>query len=183
MTLSLFQINKHNPYGYVYLDPINPNYDEYNVYYDGHQRSEGIEIDAQGIVLPSVSVTAGASFNRTKVIFDPGYSEGNLLPNAPKVAANICLYYHPDKWLKGLSLGSGLFYKGRYFSGITNDPHLQIPGNYTWDMALGYNLKNYELQVNAMNLTNRISYLNPWQFNLFDVKPLRQIIITLNYKF
>ncbi|EDM37795.1 RNA polymerase ECF-type sigma factor [Pedobacter sp. BAL39] len=24
--------------------------------------------------------------------------------------------------------------------------------------------------------------LNPWQFNLFDVKPLRQVIVTLNYK-
>ena len=183
ITLSLFQINKHNPYGYVYLDPINPNYDEYNVYYDGHHRSEGIEIDAEGLVLPSVSLTAGASFTRTKVIFDPGYPEGNLLPNAPKVAANIWLYYHPDKWLKGLSLGSGLFYKGRFFSGIANNPDLRIPKSYTWDISLGYQYKNYELQVNAMNVTNQVSYLNPWQFNLFDVKPLRQFVVTLNYRF
>jgi len=183
ITLSLFQINKHNPYGYVYLDPINPDYDKYNVYYKGHHRSEGIEIDADGMLLPTLSLTAGASFTRTRVIFDPGYPEGNLLPNAPKVAANIWLNYHPAKWLKGLSLGSGLFYKGRFFSGIANNPDLRIPKSYTWDISLGYQFKNYELQVNAMNLTNQVSYLNPWQFNLFDVKPLRQFVITLNYRF
>ncbi|TLV02487.1 TonB-dependent receptor [Dyadobacter luticola] len=183
VTVSLFQIDKHHPYGYVYLDPVNPNYDEYNVYYEGHHRSQGVEIDADGLLLPSLSLTAGASFMRTRVVSDPGYPTGNLLPNAPKVAANIWLHYSPVKTWKGLSIGSGLFYKGRFFSGIANDPKLRIPKSYTWDVSLGYKFKSYELQINAMNLTNQVSYLNPWQFNLFDVRPLRQIIVTFNYRF
>jgi hypothetical protein len=85
--------------------------------------------------------------------------------------------------LKGLSLSSGIFYKGKFFSGIANDPALQIPKSYTWDIALGYQFKSFEIQMNAMNVTNQVSYLNPWQFNLFDVRPLRQFIFTMNYRF
>jgi iron complex outermembrane receptor protein len=183
VTLSLFQIDKHNPYGYVYLDPDHPNYDEYNVYYNGHHRSRGIEIDADGSLFSALSMTAGASFTSAKVIFDPGYPKGNLLPNAPRVAANIWLDYHPFKNARGLSLASGLFYKGSFFSGIANDANLKIPRSYTLDVGLGYKFKAYNIQLNAMNLTNQVSYLNPWQFNLFDVRPLRQFILTLNYQF
>jgi iron complex outermembrane receptor protein len=183
LTVSMFQIDKHDPYGYVYLDAANPNYDEYNVYYQGHHRSIGLELDGQGQVFPSITVMAGASFTKTKVVSDPGYPTGNFLPNTPKVAANIWLDYEPIEKLKGFSIGSGLFYKGKFFSSLTNDPNLLIPASYTLDIALGYKIKNLGLQLNALNVTNQVSYLNPWQFNLFDVRPLRQLILTLNYKF
>jgi len=183
VSISIFQINKHNPYGYLFVDPVNPDYDEYNVYYNGHHRSQGIEIDAGGLVLPSLSLTAGGSYTQTKVVFDPGYPTGNSLPNAPRIAANIWLHYLPEKKMKGFSLGSGLFYKGDFFSGIANDPAYKIPRSYSWDVSLGYKFKNYDIQVNCMNVTNQISYLNPWQFNLFDVRPLRQFVITMNYTF
>lgn len=182
ITLSLFQIDKHNPYGYVYLDQQNPNYDEYNVYYWGHHRSRGIELDADGKISSVLSVTAGAAFTRTKVVKDLAYPAGNLLPNAPKLTGNIWLNYEPSNKWKGISAGAGFFYKGNFFSGIANNPDFEIPRSYTLDLALGYKFKVIGIQLNAMNVTNRISYLNPWQFNLFDVKPLRQLIVTLSYK-
>jgi iron complex outermembrane receptor protein len=181
VTLSLFEINKQHPYGYVYLDQLNPNYDEYNVYYDGHHRSRGAELEADGKLLPSLSVTAGVAYTKTKVIYDPKYPTGNLLPNAPKFTANGWLNYEPVKHLRGLTLGTGLFYKGTFFSSIANDPDLQIPSGYTWDAAAGYKYKQFGVQLNIMNITNQVSYLNPWQFNLFDVRPLRQFVVSLNY--
>jgi iron complex outermembrane receptor protein len=182
VTLSLFEINKHNPYGYVYLDPVNPNFDQYNVYYQGHHRSRGIELDADGKILPTLSVTAGAAYTKTNVIDDPGYPTGNVLPNAPKYTGNLWVNYEPVKMLNGFTFGSGIFYKDRFFSSIANDPNFQIPASYTLDVAVGYKYKQIGAQLNVMNLTNQVSYLNPWQFNLFDVKPLRQFVLTLNYQ-
>lgn len=183
LTLSLFQIDKLNPYGFVYLDPENPNYDEYNVYYDGHHRSRGAEIDVDGKIVPSLSLTLGAAYTSTAVIDDPGYPAGNRLPNAPLFAGNLWLNFEPEKKLKGCSMGFGVFYKDKFFSGINNDPMLEIPASYTIDAALGYTGKTWGIQVNVSNLTNQVNYSNPWIFNLFEVRPLRRALITLSYTF
>ena len=183
ISLSAFEINKKDPYGYVYLDPVNPNYDEYNVYYQGHHRSRGIEIDIDGKLSPFLFLTAGAAYNKTSVIYDPGYPSGNILPNAPKYTVNFWLNYEPIMFLKGFTAGAGFFYKDKFYSSIVNDPKLQIPSGYTIDISLGYKFKQFGAQINAMNLTNQVNYLNPWQFNLFEIRPLRQTILSLNYRF
>lgn len=182
ITLTVFEINKRNPYGYVYLNPENPDYDQYNVYYEGHHRSQGIELDVSGKITNTLSLTAGAAYTKTKVVQDPGYPTGNLLPGAPKVTANFWLNYEPRGKLKGLGLGTGLFYKDKFFSSIANDPNLEIPSSYTIDVSAGYKYKKMGIQFNVMNITNQVNYLNPWQFNLFDVRPLRQFVVTLNYR-
>ena len=79
------------------------------------------------------------------LISDPGYSSGNLLPNAPKFNANGWLNFEPC---------------------------------YTLDAALGFKHNAAGIRINVMNITNQSSYLNPWQFNLFDVRPLRQFVLT-----
>lgn len=182
LTLSLFQIDKKDPYGFVYLDPINPNFDEYNVYYDGHHRSQGIEIDMDGKIIPQLSLTMGAAYTRTKVVEDPGYPSGNQLPNAPKFTGNVWLNYEPTDKLKGFSAGFGAFFKDKFFSGINNDRDLEIPASYTMDVALGYKYKQFGVQLNVSNLTNQVNYSNPWIFNLFEVRPLRRAVVTLTYK-
>ena len=182
-TLCMFQIDKLNPYGFVYVDPENPNYDEYNVYYEGHHRSRGAEIDVDGKIIPSLALTLGAAYTSTSVIEDPGYPSGNRLPNAPLFAGNVWLNFEPEKKLKGCSLGLGYFYKDKFFSGINNDPMLEIPASYTMDAALGYSTNSWGIQVNVSNITNQVNYSNPWIFNLFEVRPLRRTVITLNYTF
>jgi len=183
LTLCMFQIDKLNPYGFVYLDPENPNYDEYTVYYEGHHRSRGAEIDVDGKIIPSLTLTLGAAYTSTRVIEDPGYPTGNRLPNAPLFAGNMWLNFEPEKKLKGCSLGMGVFYKDKFFSGINNDLMLEIPASFTVDAALGYSRKSWGIQVNVSNLTNQVNYSNPWIFNLFEVRPLRRTIITLSYTF
>ena len=66
---------------------------------------------------------------------------------------------------------------------INNDPMLEIPASYTMDAALGYSTKSWGIQVNVSNITNQVNYSNPWIFNLFEVRPLRRTVITLNYTF
>ncbi|MFD2871897.1 TonB-dependent siderophore receptor [Mucilaginibacter ximonensis] len=183
LTLSLFEINKHNPYGFVYLNPDHPDYDLYNVYYEGHHRSRGIELEANGYLTKELSLTAAAAYTITRVINDPGYPTGNSLPNASKYTANAWFNYSPQNIFKGWFIGAGAFYKDKFFSTIANNPILQVPANYTLDAATGYHYKSIGVQLNVRNITNRVSYLNPWQFNLFDVQPLRQFILTLTYRF
>ena len=183
LSLSIFQINKRNPYGFVYLDPENPNYDEYNVYYDGHHKSQGIEVDVDGKIYKTLSLTAGFAYTDASIINDPGYAAGNRLPNAPKYAGNLWLNFEPMKKLKGLSIGSGVYYKDKFFSGIDNNIDLEIPASYTIDVAIGYKYKQFGAQVNITNITNQINYANPWVFNLFEVRPLRRVVLTLTYKF
>lgn len=182
VTLSVFQINKKDPYGFVYLDPENPDFDLYNVYYSGHHRSQGIEIDVDGRIHPTLSLTAGAAFTDTEVVEDPAYPAGNSLPNAPRLTGNFWINYEPQRVIKGFSAGFGYFYKSDFFSAIDNNPDLKIPGNFTIDISAGYEYKQASFQVNVSNLTNEVAYLNPWIFNLFDIRPLRRVIITLNYK-
>lgn len=182
LTLSIFQIDKKNPYGFVYLDPENPNFDEYNVYYDGHHRSQGIEIDIDGKIIPQLSLTMGAAYTKTKVIEDPGYPTGNQLPNAPKFTGNLWLNYDPIDKLKGFSVGFGAFFKDKFFSGINNNKDLEIPASYSLDAAVGYKYKQFGVQVNVSNFTNQVNYSNPWIFNLFEVRPLRRTVVTLTYK-
>ena len=182
LSLSIFEINKHNPYGYVYLNPSNPNYDEYDVYYEGHHRSRGLEVDIDGRLSSSITLTAGAAYTITRVMNDPGYPSGNLLPNAPRYSSNVWLNYESQKTLKGLTAGLGWIYKDKFYSSISNDPNLLIPAGYTMDLALGYKFKRLGTQLNVMNFTNQVNYLNPWQFNLFEVRPLRQFIFTLSYR-
>jgi len=183
LSLSAFRINKKNPYGFVYLDPQNPNYDEYNVYYEGFHQSKGIEIDADGKINKTLSLTAGFAYTDATIINDPGYPSGNKLPNAPKYTGNIWLNFEPAKKLKGLSIGTGIYYKDKFFSGIDNNPNLEIPTSYTIDAAIGYKHKQFGAQFNITNITNQINYANPWVFNLFEVRPTRRIVLTLTYKF
>lgn len=183
ISLSVFQINKKNPYGFVYLNPEDPNYDEYNVYYEGHHRSQGIEIDMDGKIYKTLSLTAGFAYTDASIINDPGYETGNRLPNAPKYTGNVWLNFEPMQKLKGLTLGSGVYYKDKFFSGIDNNPDLEIPASYTIDAAIGYKYKQFGAQVNITNLTNQVNYSNPWVFNLFEVRPLRRVVLTLTYKF
>ncbi|MBU6340046.1 MAG: TonB-dependent siderophore receptor [Bacteroidetes bacterium] len=182
VSITGYQIDKRDPYGFVYLDPQNPNYDEYNVYYDGHHQSRGIEIDLDGKISPWLSLTAGAAYTSTKVISDPGYPRGNRLPNAPRYTGNVWLNFEPQKHAKGFSLGAGYFYKDKFFSSLNNDPNLEVRRSQSIDVAAGYQFKGIGIQLNVTNLTNRVNYLNPWIFNLFDVQPLRRIVFTLTYK-
>jgi iron complex outermembrane receptor protein len=183
VSLTLFQIDKKDPYGFVYLDPENPNFDEYNVYYDGKHRSKGIELDIDGKATPWLSITAGAAFTDTEVVEDPGYPKGNRLPNAPRYTGNFWINYEPTGTLKGLTLGTGYFYKSKFFSGIDNNPDLQVDNSFTVDLAAGYEFKRFGAQVNVTNITNERNYLNPWVFNLFDIQPLRRVVLTLRYRF
>jgi outer membrane receptor for ferric coprogen and ferric-rhodotorulic acid len=105
------------------------------------------------------------------------------LPNAPRYTANFWINFDPTNKLKGLSLGAGCFYKSSFFSFFDNNPDLKIPSSYTIDLAIGYTYKVYHAQLNITNLTNQVNYLNPWTFNLFDVQPLRRVVLTLNWTF
>jgi iron complex outermembrane receptor protein len=184
ISFTIFQIDKHDPYGFTYIDSAGIiNYDKYNVYYQGHHRSRGIELDVDGKINKSLSVTLGAAYTHTRIIEDPGYPTGNQLPNAPRFTGNCWLNYDAQGKLKGLSFGAGVFYKGEFYSSISNDPTLLVPSNYTLDVSAGYRWKNLGLQLNISNLTNRISYLNPWAYIIYDVQPLRRAVITLSYRF
>jgi iron complex outermembrane receptor protein len=183
VSFTVFQLVKNDPYGFVYLDPDNPNFDEYNVYYEGKHRSQGVELDVNGDLTDWLSLTAGTSFTDARILEDPGYPEGNLLANAPRYTGNIWLNYEPKKGnLKGFTAGAGYYYKSKFFTSLDNDPSLEVPDQFTLDLAVGYTFKSVSLQLNVTNLTNEVNYLNPWVFNLFDVQPLRRGVLTLNYQ-
>lgn len=181
LTLCAFQLDKFNPYGYVYLDRLHPDYDAYDVYYQGHHRSRGIEFEMSGQLIKGLTITGGCSLLNTAIIDDPGYRAGNSLANSPKYTLNTWLNYRLPGKFNGISLGSGYFYKAAFFSSLANDPKLKIPKGYTLDLSAAYTYKQASVQVNLSNFTNQTSYSNPWQFNMFEIKPLRQIVIALSY--
>jgi iron complex outermembrane receptor protein len=83
--------------------------------------------------------------------------------------------------LKGLSLGYGIYYKGKFFATPDNLPEGLVPSNYTMDAAIGYNFGKLALRVNVTNLTDRISYLGA--FGTWEPQWTRRVIAGVSYKF
>ncbi|NJK52177.1 MAG: TonB-dependent siderophore receptor [Leptolyngbyaceae cyanobacterium SU_3_3] len=143
-TLSAYQLTKTNV---LTPDPANP----LRSIQTGEQRSQGIELDITGEILPGWKVTAAYAYTNAEVTKDNTFPIGNKLPNAPENQASLWTTYEIQKGdLKGLGFGLGLFYVGKRPADLSNS--LTLEGYFRTDAALYYRRGKFKAAINLRNL-------------------------------
>ena len=128
-------------------DPDNPQFSIQT----GEQRSQGIELDVSGEILPGWNVTASYAYTDAEVTEDNDIPVGNRLPNVPEHQASLWTTYEiQDGDFQGLGFGLGLFYIGERQGDINNS--FQIDDYLRTDAALYYRRDQFNAAINIRNL-------------------------------
>ena len=128
-------------------DPANPTLSIQT----GEQRSQGVELDVTGEVLPGWNVILSYAYTDAEVTEDNTFPVGNRLPNVPENQASLWTTYTIQEGdLEGLGFGLGLFYTGTRQGDLNNSFEL---GDYLrTDAALYYQKDRFNAALNFRNL-------------------------------
>jgi len=134
-------------------DPDNPDFSIAT----GEQRSQGIELDVIGEILPGWNIIASYAYTDAEVTEDEGsLLEGNRLAGVPEHTASLWSTYEIQSGdLQGLGFGLGLFFVGKRQD---FDNSFSVPSYLRTDASLFYRRDNWRAGINFRNLFN-IDYI------------------------
>ena len=128
-------------------DPDNPGFRVQT----GEQRSQGVELDIQGEILPGWNIFAGYAYTDAEVTEDNTFPEGNRLSNVPEHNFNLWTTYTLQEGdLAGLGFGAGVFYVGERAGDLDNS--FFVDGYTRVDAAIYYENENLRAALNFKNL-------------------------------
>ncbi|MFB2839034.1 TonB-dependent siderophore receptor [Floridanema evergladense] len=143
-TLAAYHLTKTNV---TTPDPNNPLFSVQT----GEQRSQGIELDAAGEILPGWKVIGSYTYTDAKVTGDNVTPVGNRLPNVPENQVSLWTTYEIQTGdLKGLGFGLGLFYVGERQGNLANT--FQLKDYLRTDAVLYYRRGGFKAAINVRNL-------------------------------
>jgi iron complex outermembrane receptor protein len=117
----------------------------------GKQRSQGIELDMAGEILPGWNIIATYAYTDARITEDNNLPEGNRLSNVPEHAASLWTTYEIQSGnLQGLGFGLGFFYAGERQGDLENT--FDLPSYFRTDAALYYRRNNFQAALNIKNL-------------------------------
>ncbi len=117
----------------------------------GEQRSQGIEFNTVGEILPGWEIILGYAYTDARIEEDNDFPVGNRLINVPEHAANLWTTYTiPEGKLSGLGFGLGLFYVGERAGDLENS--FTLPDYLRTDVAFYYSRDQLQAQLNIRNL-------------------------------
>jgi iron complex outermembrane recepter protein len=142
-TLALYDLTRSNV---VVFD------EDFEAFQTGKQRSQGIELNFTGKILPGWNFIAGYTYTDARITEDEDdLLRGNQLPNAPKHSFNLWTTYEIQKGtLKGLGFGLGLFYVGDRAGDLANT--YELPSYLRTDAAIFYKRDRFRVGLNFKNL-------------------------------
>ncbi|MGY2052898.1 TonB-dependent siderophore receptor [Methylobacterium sp. JK268] len=159
LSAAAFRITRNNV---AADDPININYKVIT----GQQRSDGVEADLAGTILPGWRIIGGIGYLDARVTRDTTYAVGAKLVGVPAFSASVWTTYEVQEGpLRGLGLGAGLTHVGQRTGDLLNSYKV---GAYTRvDAAIYYDVDaHYRLSLNMRNLTNARYIEQPYnQYN------------------
>lgn len=128
-------------------DPNNPNFSVQV----GEQRSQGIELDIGGEILPGWNVVASYAYTDARTTEDNAIEVGNFLANVPENQVSLWTTYEIQEGsLQGLGFGLGLFYVGERQGDLDNS--FQLDNYLRTDAALYYRKGRLNAAINIRNL-------------------------------
>lgn len=152
-TLSFYDLTRSNV---TTTDPDNPNFSVQT----GEQRSQGIELDISGEILPGWNIIAGYAYTDARVTKDNNISVGNRLYSAPEHSFNLWTTYRIQKGdLQGLGFGLGFYYVGEIAADLANT--LELPSYFRTDAAIFYEREQFRAALNFRNLFD-VEYYTAW---------------------
>lgn len=120
---------------------------------EGVASIRGIEVEANGTI-------AGIRFDANYSVLDTEDPNGLPLSSIPRHQASLFgIYSFREGSLKGLRVGGGVRYVGKSestgLSALTRAPITYVTNSYTvGDLVVGYGVGNWDLTVNARNVTD-----------------------------
>lgn len=166
----------------------------------GETTSKGLEVDLTAYPAKGLTMMAGYSYNDmrfTKTSITHGsFIEGDRLTRTPYCTANFSLFYKfQNKLLKGVNIGTLVYYMGKRFGGWNNDYQISNTGlvsvrdrvvplsDYTTlDFSVGYDWKKYSILAKVSNATNALNYTVHENYSVNPIAP-RQVMAIIKYKF
>jgi len=145
--LSLYRLTKTNV---GITDPDNPDFS----IPVGEQRSQGIELDVTGEILPGWNVIATYAYtDAVSTEGDDFAPEGNQFINVPRHSASLWTTYEVQSGnLQGLGAGIGLFFVDERPGDLENT--FTLPSYLRTDAAIYYRRNNWRVALNFKNLFN-----------------------------
>lgn len=146
----------------------------------GKRRVDGIEIQLAGNITPNWEIYSGIAFMDAKIVTGPANVQGKVPLGVADVAGNVWTVY---KLGGGWELGGGV----RHSSGFwLNDANTgEVPKYTAYDATVAYVRPNYEIRLNALNLSDETYYTGGYQNNPNRVLPAspRGVSLTVRYTF
>jgi iron complex outermembrane recepter protein len=143
-TLALYDITRQNV---LTDDPDRPDF-RIQV---GEQRSQGVELDVAGEILPGWNLIASYAYTDAEITEDNSGNEGNRPNNVPQHSGSFWTTYEIQSGdLQGLGLGAGIFVVGDRSGDLANT--FDLPSYVRTDAALFYRRDNWQAQLNFKNL-------------------------------
>ncbi|AFZ30277.1 TonB-dependent siderophore receptor [Gloeocapsa sp. PCC 7428] len=143
-TLALFHLTRSNV---LTTDPNNLLFSIQT----GEQRSQGVEFDLSGEILPGWNIFAGLALIDAEITEDNDLPVGNQLNNVPSNSLNLWTTYELQSGsLQGLGFGLGIFYAGERQGDLDNS--FQLPSYIRTDAAIFYTRNNFRAALNLRNL-------------------------------
>jgi iron complex outermembrane receptor protein len=129
----------------------------------GQKRSQGVEFDLRGEILPGIDLTANYAFTDSKVSkVNPGITDftvGQVVPGYAKHVANAWLSY---KVRSGDLKGTGISVGGTYLAGRQTDTWSvgleRLPDYFKLDGGLFWEGAKIRITANAFNLLDKYTY-------------------------
>lgn len=143
-TLSYFDITRQNV---AAPDPLDP----FSSVATGEQRSQGVELDIAGEILPGWNIIASYTYTDARVTEDTFIPDGNGLFNIPENSASLWTTYEISSGdLEGLGFGLGFNFVGEREGDLDNS--FELDDYFIVNTGLFYRRDSWRFAINAKNL-------------------------------
>ncbi|MCJ2006857.1 TonB-dependent siderophore receptor [Methylobacterium sp. J-092] len=162
LSAAAFRITRQNV---AAADPVNTGFSVIT----GEQRSQGVEADLAGQILPGWKVIGSVGYLDARITKDDVYVVGNRLIGVPSFSTSLwSTYQFQEGPLRGWTVGGGITYVGRRTGDLNNS--YSVGGYARLDAAVFYDIDEHaRFSLNARNLTDRRYIEQP--FNPFNNAP------------
>lgn len=136
----------------------------------GEQRSQGIELDITGEILPGWNIIANYAYTDADITQDNSGLEGNRLFGVPEHNANLWTTYEIQQGdLAGLGFGVGFNYVSERFGDNANS--FVLDSYFLTNAGIFYRRNNWEFALNARNLFD-VAYIDSSEGSRdFEIRP------------
>lgn len=146
----------------------------------GAVRSQGVELEARGKLLPELDIDASYTYNPLDIVKSSAGDQGNRLPLSPLHSASLWLDYRvPDGMLVGLDLGGGVRYVGETWTDTFNTR--KNDAQALLDLKAAYAFGRWQVSLDAENVFDDTIMINDG-YSYFYETERRTVTLGVQYK-
>jgi catecholate siderophore receptor len=146
----------------------------------GRRCVDGVELEFSGSITPAWHLYSAVAYMDGEIVKGPANVQGKRPLGVPSLSGSVWTVYRLPG---GFEVGGGV--RGNSGSYLTDTNVAKLPSYHVWDLTAGYVQPNYEVRVNANNVTDELYYYGGYQNTPNRVLPgaPRMYSMTVRYLF